>query len=378
MKYAGLTWWRNNYGSLLQAYALQTVLRNDFKLDYEILCQFERQNNSYGNLLTNIKKNGALKTAKKLLWKFGFRKIRKRNAEMQRFINENLIISSKNYNEMTISEANAFYDGFFCGSDQIWNPCLPGATSMYRLRFAADDKLKIAYAPSIGVKKMQPNDAKAFKSDLQSFKAISCREQQGTDLINRIMEKEVCQTVLDPTFLVDLEIWKKMSDKALYEGKYIFAYMLRGTKDQRKQIESFARKKNLIIITIPFLDSEKIDIYDFKFGDRKIWDASPKDFLSLIRHSKYVFTDSFHCMVFSCLFHRTFYAFPKIGQAQNARLYELQNMLGIKDRTISFNNPLVAISEKIQWDTVDATIQTMKLKSLAYLQSALSQNGEDT
>ena len=36
MKIGGLTWWRNNYGSLLQAYALQQELNSIPEVSYEI------------------------------------------------------------------------------------------------------------------------------------------------------------------------------------------------------------------------------------------------------------------------------------------------------------------------------------------------------
>lgn len=40
MKLGGITWWRNNYGSILQAYALQSYLRENLGQDYIIINQY--------------------------------------------------------------------------------------------------------------------------------------------------------------------------------------------------------------------------------------------------------------------------------------------------------------------------------------------------
>ena len=39
-KIAGITWWKNNYGSILQAYALEKVIDDMEIVEYEILQQF--------------------------------------------------------------------------------------------------------------------------------------------------------------------------------------------------------------------------------------------------------------------------------------------------------------------------------------------------
>lgn len=43
MKLAGLTWWRNNYGSILQAYALQEELNSIPGISYEIINQYGKK-----------------------------------------------------------------------------------------------------------------------------------------------------------------------------------------------------------------------------------------------------------------------------------------------------------------------------------------------
>ena len=285
-----------------------------------------------------------------------------------------LHISQREYNEENIIEANDVYDGFVCGSDQIWNPKLTDVNSMYWLTFASKEKLKFSYAPSIGVDKFSDEQKEAIKNNLSTFNGISSREENGTNLINEALGGNKCITVLDPTLLVERKIWDNISSSEnQYSEKYIFVYMLRGTKKQRKLIEEFAKLKGLKIVTMPFLDNEKIELYDFKFGDIKLWDASPADFITVIRNAEYVFTDSFHCMLFSCMYHRDFYTFPKIGQAQINRMLNFQKLISASEHMISEEIDAGKIENvrRIDWNYVDSILKDKRKESEAYLKNVL-------
>ena len=190
MKLAGLTWWRNNYGSILQAYALQQALSEFDDIEYEIICQYGKKIASVDNLKDKLKNIGLRKSLKRVFWKFGFRKLRARNANIQNFVDTNLKISEKQFSEETIAEANNDYDAFICGSDQIWNPTLVPVDSMYWLGFADSSKRKISYAPSFGVGSVTDEQAEKIRKNLSSFKAISTREESGTNVINTILGEE--------------------------------------------------------------------------------------------------------------------------------------------------------------------------------------------
>lgn len=373
MRLAGVTWWRSNYGSILQAYALQETLNSKNNVEYEILCQYGKKVASASNLLEKLHRIGFRKSLKRALWKFGFPGLRKRNQKIQAFMDTHLKVSSRQYNEDTITVANETYDGFICGSDQIWNTELVSTSSMYWLGFAEEGKLKISYAPSIGVNSFSVEQAKKIKENLKSFRAISSREESGTNLINQTLGSDVCITVLDPTLLFNRTDWDVICTERRYKEPYIFVYMLRGTKKQRKLIEQYAKSQNLKIVTMPFLDADRVELYDLFFGDFKLWDADPADFISVIKHAECVFTDSFHSMVFSCIYHRTFYTFPKIGKAQLNRVVNFQEMLHIPSRMISDTATLEDIlsMESINWKQVSDIIAAKRIVSFDYLEKAL-------
>lgn len=373
MKLAGLTWWRNNYGSILQAYALQRYLMEYENIDYEILNQYSKKMASLNNLVDKFKTIGLLKTFQRLIGRFGLKKLRLRVASMQKFVDDNLVVSENVYNEETIGEANQKYDGFICGSDQIWNPLNTSLDSMYWLEFVQQGKLKISYAPSIGVESVKEIEAMKIKHNLHSFHAVSCREETGTQMINHMAGEIKCKTVLDPTMLVEKKMWDDLCSERVFNGNYIFAYLLRGTKQERLLIEKYAQTKKLPIVTMPFLDGEKMVLYDFKFGTYKLWHASPAEFISAIRYAECIFTDSFHCMVFSCLYHKDFFTFPKVGKSQMSRIVGLQELLETGNRMITAHVECQEIESmtEIDWERVDSILANKRAYSQQYLREAL-------
>ena len=376
MKVGIITWWRNNYGSILQALALQQKLNQYNDLQYEIICQFGKKSTSVDNVFDKIKSVGLAETCKRVFWKVAFKGLRLRNKKMQQFVDENLKVSNQQYNEHDIADSNKYYDTYICGSDQIWNPDLVPTDSMYWLPFVEKGKNKIAYAPSFGASTVTEKQKEQIKANLSTFKAVSCRENSGARTINQIIGEKKCEAVLDPTMLIERDYWDTISEDKIYDEKYIFAYMLRGTAAQRKYIEKIARERNLKIVSIPFLDYEKIDPYDLKFGDYKLWDANPAEFISAIRHAEYVFCDSFHCIVFSILYHRQFFVFPKVGadgkvkKSQISRMTDLLELAEIKNR-ILLDNEEADLDAEIDWNNSDKRIQKARCDSERYLEQAL-------
>lgn len=378
MKIAGITWWRGNYGSILQAYALQELISIYTDVDYEILDQYGEIVSSR-KLLEKIRRLGVKRTLKRIRWKFGSKGLQERNAALQKFISENLHLSEKEYNAQNISASVSSYDGFICGSDQIWNPSLVSFDDIYWLGFVPNNKMKIAYAPSIGISQSDSLMKTKIKSILSGFKSISCREQTGTDLINHIIGSSVCKTVLDPTLVLPIEKWNSIlpDSKINPSIKYVFAYILRGDKAQRKLVEHYAKEYNYKIVTFPYLDSDYIEKYDKIFGDIKIYGASPADFIRLISNAEYVFTDSFHCTVFSILYHRPFCIFPKAGKTQNTRLLDIQKRLGVTDRMIKKTElSCIRELEPIDWVSVDAQLENLREESISYLKTSLSNSND--
>lgn len=383
MKLGGITWWRGNYGSILQAYALSRYLNSVPGIDYEVIDQYGSIASSKG-ILARIRENDPVSIYRKVIHKYLNPNQRIRMKALDRFIEDYIPISNQSYSSGSISSANSVYDGFICGSDQIWNFGITNPDQMYWLSFAEKGKKRIAYAPSIGVKRLS-DDQTAFVSKMISqFDAVSCREESGSILLNSIIGDERCVTVLDPTMLLPADEWSSLADEARrsdYEmpSKYIFAYILNGSAEQKRLVEKISQQMGMKLICFPGLQPEHSDRYDKQFGDISIYDANPADFIRYIRDAELVFTDSFHCCVFSILFHRTFFVLRKRQASQSERLDNLMRVFHTGDRRIEPEAGIDYLNEiaPSSWNIVEKNLSAQRHRSVSYLLNALEKDGYD-
>ena len=78
-------------------------------------------------------------------------------------------------------------------------------------------------------------------------------------------------------------------------------------------------------------------------------------------------------MLFSCMYHRDFYTFPKIGQAQINRMLNFQKLVSASEHMISNEIDVNEIEnvKKIDWNYVDSILNDKRKESEAYLKSVL-------
>lgn len=113
MKIGCLTWWRNNYGSILQAYALQTYIEQLGDYDYEIINQYSAKMASVDNLVDKLKNCGLRRTVKRLFFRFGMPGLRARVSKLQQFVDDNLHVSKNVYNAETMVFSSMYHKQFF-------------------------------------------------------------------------------------------------------------------------------------------------------------------------------------------------------------------------------------------------------------------------
>ena len=180
--------------------------------------------------------------------------------------------------------------------------------------------------------------------------------------------------------LLSLEKWDNICSEQKIGEKYIFCYFLGALSVQNSEITQFAHKRGLKVVTMPYLCGTCHD--DSNFGDYKIYDAAPQDFISLIKHAEYVFTDSFHATVFSHIYKKNFFVFNRAGlKSMNDRIYSLTSLFNTQERfcdtkeketleyienlpPIDYSNPFLKLEE-------------MKEKSIEFLKINLKKADEN-
>ncbi len=352
MKRVGLiTYYGDNYGGVLQAYALQRIvsahgyacelISNDFLRNRSAV---GKRRNKLRNLLTAIKNPVDYMSKRRIYHKYAQQNARKAE-RFESFRRNHLQIRKTGYTTYReyLTEPPRF-DIYLCGSDQIWNPNLYCDTGFYFAEFAPEDAVKISYASSVGVSTVDQQQASFMAPLLDRLDVISTREQKGADIINAISRKKAT-VVLDPTLLLDAQAWSEVAAPRMIDGPYVFCYLF-GEREYIAEVkQKVAELTGLKVVSIPFVPRE------LSSDDEKIFDAGPAEFISLIQNASLVLTDSFHATAFSINLKTPFVSLCRFAKGDrkgmNDRLVTILSMVGLEDRLVDADN---GISEELLFD----------------------------
>lgn len=276
------------------------------------------------------------------------------------------------YDEITLKDANQNYDAFICGSDQVWHLSYL-VHQGYFLKFVNANKLCVPYAVSTGKINMTPIEFDVFKNNLKRFSRIGVREQSFCDVIQDVHPRGV-SVVLDPTLLLGKEKWEKIENKgSIPNEKYVFVYLLGDTKWHREKIQEFATRHNLKIVYLPYI-MKCVREADMLMTGEARWNVGPKEFVALIHHAEYVFTDSFHAMAFSTIFEKEFYVFDRYkmsdNESMNFRIADFLKLFGMEWRRVSNPNDCIQL-HKGDYSDVTNKLEKEREKSMNFLKTSL-------
>lgn len=268
-------------------------------------------------------------------------------------------------NQRNIAEICRDFDAYICGSDQIWNTVQPE----YFLSFAADDKIKFSYAASFADRKSVKRNASQYKKYIALLDAVSLREKSNCDFLSELIGTE-CTPVIDPTLLLTVTEWDKVCSPLLCEQKYVFCYFLGNNKSHRNAAARYAAENGLKLITIPHLNGNTSS--DVGFGDIPLYAAGPAEFISLIKNAEKVFTDSFHCCVFSILYHKRFCVFGRVnnGFSMNVRINDLLDLFGIAPGDYKYGE-FIELDDTV----IEEKLKKLREHSVGYIKEKLNHGG---
>ena len=376
-----------NYGGNLQSYALVKTLNNlsfnaeQISYNYFVPAEFL-------SFKEKIKKYPFYKVVKKVIKRIinipkdiymkSMNKsfVNNINIRRQSFVefNKSIIMHSATiYDRYLVKESVRSYDVFITGSDQVWN--FAWYNPSFFLDFVSSDKKKISYAASISMNSLTVEQKDIFRKHLKDFDAVSVREKSDVELIKDLSPVPVVNT-LDPTLLLSREDWDEVCSDRVVDEKYLFSYFLGNNKKERKFAKEFAKRKGLKVVTLPHMCGYQSA--DKNFGDYQLWDVGPEKFLSLIKHAEYVFTDSFHAVVFSNIYHKQYYVFNRSSKGEmSSRIYNITELFDEQDRycdtkekeTINYIENLAPIN----YDREFTKFEEMKEISIDFLKNSLGE-----
>ena len=351
-----------NYGGILQAYALQTVLE---RLGHEV-CLIEKKRKPlrlpmwkaplvYGKrVLRNIsghpypifyeqKVNREEPITRQNTDKF-----------IKRYIKRRIV---DDFSELKESD----FDAIVVGSDQIWRPkYFNGNIEDAYLKFAEGWNIKrIAYAASFGTDEWEYTAAQTKECArlLKQFDAVSVREASGVDLCRKHFDVEA-RHVLDPTMLLSAEDYIRLFEAAGTPKSpgTLLCYILDETPEKTAWINQIAKERNLV----PFRINSKVEDRTAPIAERI--QPPVEQWLRGFHDAEFVVTDSFHACVFSTLLHKPFFAVRNKKRGLS-RFTSLLGLFGLENRLISTVAETGSLETAIQWNSIDTILNTLRQKS---------------
>ena len=261
---------------------------------------------------------------------------------------------------------NKDFDVFIAGSDQIWNPTMLNRS--YMLDYVHNDKIKAAYGPSIGIGTILPEQRKVYKKYLTTFDFIGVRERMLFNVLKEELPQKNLMHVLDPSMLYPKDLYLEMArlPDGIHAGKYVLCYFSMNNEFEESIVRSYALEYNLKIVVMAMFGKS------WCVHDATILCVDPQEFIGLIANAAVVFTSSFHCTIFSIMFHKELFVFeskqPSKSADTNQRYIEQLDNYGIERRYIRYGQALNNdILEPIDYMKVEKIFQHRLLDSKAFI-----------
>lgn len=363
-----------NYGGQLQAYAMCRLFA-DLHLDAKVI-SFHYDSGKY--FLQRIKALGvrevwnSLKNKVIFRWKAGRKgsQLRKefdaKIEKYQQFMKE--IPHTDTFAGADMQAADKLFDCFVCGSDQVWNP--GWWNDIYFLGFT--EKPKFSYAASIARESLKDSEREYIKKMTKDYVGIGVRESKARELLSNVTDQDIF-VVLDPTLMVEKQVWEELAVLPTIEEKYVLIYKIGGVTEIVRKVYSACRQAGYLVVSIGYAKNTFRNEEE-KIADITVSSAGPKEWIGLIKNAEYVFTDSFHGSVFSIIFHKKFWCFEKEKASvtnENSRLYSLLQSFGLSDRLLSGEIDAFVFEQKINYAEVTELYAAEKKSSFAYINSCL-------
>lgn len=353
----------HNYGSMLQAYALQQTVIKEIGHN-EIINFRSKIQKKRNNIITKRWGFGPiLKDFTRILF---YNSLKKKYDCFERFLSEYLVLSKEYNNLEELEQANLNYDIFISGSDQIWNPNPEDFSMAFLLPFVKGCK-KISYAASLGPRSKFKKDLRGeYSRLLNSFEAISVREEGSKQVLENLLPDKSISIVNDPVFLLRKEQWEKLIDKEpMVKGDYLFFYTLFADAEMIRIVKEFSKR-----MQIPVIISNFTNFYDLTSGFKKKFDCGPLEFLNLIYHANFVCTSSFHGTALSMLLNKEFVA---IRGMHDNRISSILKQMNLTDRSIDTCAEILnkIKANRIDYDLVNRMIESYREVGIQFLKENL-------
>ncbi len=347
----------NNYGAVLQAYALQRA-QEQIGYSNELLRYYETS-----PILAPIDYSNAAQIPKTLAMNIfalpKYKQLKRFQKKFDEFRDECLHETRLFTSIDDLRQEYPRADCFITGSDQVWN-YHPMRNPFRFLDFGDTKTPRYSFSASLHNYNLTEQEKVYFREKLAHFQGISLREKTAAEYISSFTGYP-CQTNMDPVFLLDKNEWRRIEKPYEVPQKFILCYALLGNNKLQETLNNLKRRYNLPIVSL-----QSSAIRHIK-ADQFIYDVGPREFIWLIDHADKIVTTSFHGTAFSVIFEKQFYSLTKAVLSERAT--DLMRLLKLENRIINIKTDNIPDIEDVDYSYATEVIEIEKVRSINYLAS---------
>lgn len=351
----------NNYGSLLQAMATQSVIELlghecviiDYIRNDETIIERERTELSKKEAWNDSTMRRMLyllmRQPESILSGIRFERMQKQFLNLtRRYSHRDELITNK-----------PVADCYMTGSDQVWGPVGRGEyDDCYCLSFTEESDRRFSYAASFGHTEFTPELELYYKKWLSRYKQLLVREDTAQKMLSDWGLH--AQQVIDPTLLLPKEYWSKLISKRQIKEKYILIYQLHNNDRLGHYADTLARKEGLKLIRV------SQSLHQITREGKLIWCPGIKEFLSLIENAECMITDSFHGTAFAINLNTPFIEILPNNNT-GTRNMSILRLTGLTNRILGEEDDYDIIKNRINFDVVNKIVENERKRSIELL-----------
>lgn len=383
MRIGIVTFWQSgdNYGQLLQAWALQRYLRamghEPFLIRYDIAGRkirpaFWKRCVKLFLVYPACRKAAGMLRAMKEKGKRSLMEAGNRRRRFDEFRETHLAMSGRVYGSLAELRRNPpEADCYVTGSDQVWAQLLSVEENRaFFLDFGDASVRRVAYAPSFSMSEYPSRLRPLLKGCLERLDSVSVREEAGVEICGSVGTRAV--RVVDPTLLLDREDYLPLLAGGRRAAPYVYVYCPNiSSPDELRwdELKSFARGSGTDILATTA--SGYVPGYELLGGVPYVYPTVP-EWLAYMDGASLVVTSSFHGVAFCVLLETPFVYVPLKGRYSrgNGRVLDLLRDLGLGDRILRDGKPYAGTG--IGWAEVEERLRALRGQSVRYLREALA------
>lgn len=363
----------NNYGGILQAYALRLTVE---RLGHNaVLVDVKRDSlDTRSRALKQVKrwiKSKVLRINNQPYYP-NTNELRYISSKTREFVERKIVPSSGHIPISYLSSYAKELDAIVVGSDQVWRPEYCPSLEVYFLNFAEKGLRKISYSASLGTNdwRFSAEQTSQCVRLLRDFYSVSVRESSAVGLIKQHMNVDVTQ-VCDPTLLLEVSDYLRVAgipDSQSSGGDGVFCYVLdpkeprmQGLKEIGKQMDS----DMFYIMPKTFDKDYQKSRKDYVFQPIESW-------IKAFYKCDFVITDSFHGCLFSIIFNKPFIAIANTDRGRT-RFESLLAIFDLEERLFSNvkDIDLSILNEPLDWKKINEIRENEKKKGFQFLTDSL-------